>query len=104
VYFPGQKATFIAGVMADKNYTDMFNKILPLAKRIFTVTPDNPRALPAGELAAYFLSLNIQDVTNCGTIEQGLDTAMLDESDDGLICTFGSFYITGAVRRRFGLS
>jgi dihydrofolate synthase/folylpolyglutamate synthase len=104
VYFPGQKATFVTGVMADKNSADMFNKILPLAKRMFTVTPDNPRALPAGELAAYFLALNVQDVTNCDTIEQGIDTAMAGESDNGLICTFGSFYITGTVRSRFGLS
>jgi dihydrofolate synthase/folylpolyglutamate synthase len=104
VYFPGQKATFIAGVMADKNYTDMFNKILPFVKRIFTVTPDNARALPAEELAAYFLALNVPDVTSCGTVEQGLNMAMTAEPDDGLICTFGSLYMSGTIRRQFGLS
>jgi dihydrofolate synthase/folylpolyglutamate synthase len=104
IYFPGQKATFIIGVMADKDYDAMFRRILPLAKRIFAVTPDNPRALSAGELTAYFRTLNVEDVTSCGTVEQGLDMAMTGEPDNGLICTFGSLYIAGAIRRQFGLS
>jgi dihydrofolate synthase/folylpolyglutamate synthase len=103
-YFPGQNATFIIGVMADKDYDAMFRKILPLAKQIFTVTPDNPRALPAGKLAAYFHALNIPDVTSYGTVEQGLDIAMAGELNTGLICVFGSLYMTGTIRRRFGLS
>ncbi|MDR1764722.1 MAG: hypothetical protein LBR77_01210 [Lachnospiraceae bacterium] len=52
-HFPGRQAIFIFGVMADKDYGAMADAILPLAKRIFTVTPDSPRALPAQELAHF---------------------------------------------------
>jgi dihydrofolate synthase/folylpolyglutamate synthase len=100
---PVKKYPFITGVMADKDYDAIFRIILSLAKRIFTVTPDNPRALPAEELAAYFRALHVPDVTSCETVEQGLDLATAAEPDNGLICAFGSLYMAGAIRRRFGL-
>lgn len=40
------------GVMADKDISDMLYNIAPLASKIFTVAPDNPRSMPAGELAS----------------------------------------------------
>ncbi|MDR1510593.1 MAG: bifunctional folylpolyglutamate synthase/dihydrofolate synthase [Synergistaceae bacterium] len=53
-YFPDKQVSFVIGVMADKDFQSMFSKIIPFAKRVFTVTPDNDRALDAGMLAEYF--------------------------------------------------
>ncbi len=101
-YFPDQKITFIAGVMADKDYNTMFRKI-PYAKRIFTVTPDSPRALSAGALAAYFYAQGIQaqDVKACENVEQAVKEALKIETEKGVICAAGSFYMAGAIRKLF---
>jgi hypothetical protein len=61
----------------------------------------------SGELAGYFRTLhalNVPNVTSRGTVEQDLNMVMAGEPDTGLICVFGSLYMTGAIRGRFGLS
>jgi len=102
-YFPNKKVSFITGVMADKDFETMFAKIVPLAKRIFTVTPDNPRALSSEDLAAYFCARGVTDVIPCNSVEQGVSKALRLEEADGLICAFGSFYMAGSIRRMLGL-
>ena len=50
---PGQPVTILTGVLADKDFGQMYDALAPLAARFITVTPPNPRALDAGELAAF---------------------------------------------------
>lgn len=102
IYFPGQKVTFITGVMADKDFGAMFDKIIPVAKRIFTVTPDNPRALSAHTLADYFVGRGVSEVFPCESVEQGVQEALRLEEKGGLICAFGSFYMAGSIRSMLG--
>ena len=45
------KLIFIFGVLGDKNYPAIAEYMTPHAAHVITVTPDNPRALPAQELA-----------------------------------------------------
>ena len=49
--YPGEKFHFIMGVMADKDYENMIEELLPLAIDFVTVTPESSRALQAKELA-----------------------------------------------------
>ncbi|MBQ3063277.1 MAG: bifunctional folylpolyglutamate synthase/dihydrofolate synthase [Clostridia bacterium] len=51
-YFPVGKVLFLNAVMADKDYDGMIAALAPLADTVFTLTPDNPRALSAADLAA----------------------------------------------------
>lgn len=104
IYFPGKAVTLIAGVMADKDYDAMFAKLLPLIGRVFTVTPDNKRALLAHALAEYFSSKGIQEVKACRSVEQGVDEAMSSVEKEEVVCAVGSFYMAGAIRKMFGLS
>ena len=47
---------FVMGVFRDKDYSYIIRKLCPYAEQIVTIeTPDNPRALPAQELAEAFL-------------------------------------------------
>lgn len=101
-YFPGKKVTFITGVMADKDFEAMFGKIIPVAKRIFTVTPANPRALSAQALADYFLARGVVEVIPCKGVEQGVREALAREEKEGVICAFGSFYMAGTIRAMLG--
>lgn len=94
-YFPGQKVNLLMGVMADKDYSGMCRILLPLANKVFTVTPGNPRSLSAGELAKLF---------DCGqaftTVKEGLFTALKESKQEGipLVC-LGSLYLYPEVRK-----
>ena len=41
-YLPGRSITALTGVMADKQYDEMYRIIAPLIDRFVAVTPDNP--------------------------------------------------------------
>ncbi len=94
--FPARKYTFILGVMADKDVSEMIDILAPLAKRIITVTPNNPRALPARELAAMIAKHDIVALP-ANTIEEGVATALkLGEKD--VICALGTLYFSADIR------
>ena len=48
------KAVLVSGVMRDKAYEKMVSILAEVADCAFTLTPDNPRALPAADYAAVF--------------------------------------------------
>ncbi|MCL2575321.1 MAG: bifunctional folylpolyglutamate synthase/dihydrofolate synthase [Defluviitaleaceae bacterium] len=90
--YPDKKITFVYGVLADKDYQQMTQALLPIAKKFIAITPDSPRALPAKDLANY--------LTKCGanaafynSIEEGAKTAINEAGDDDIICALGSTYI-----------
>ena len=58
--YPGEKFHFIMGVMADKDYEDMIEELLPLAIDFVTVTPESNRALQADELARCIEAKGVQ--------------------------------------------
>lgn len=95
--FPGRRFVFLVGVMADKDYPTMLATVLPLAERFVAVRPDNPRALPAAELAA-FLRERGAEAETADSPEAGVERAIELAGPDGAVCSFGSLYMTGAVR------
>ena len=95
-YLPGQPVTVLTGVLADKDYGKMYDQLAPLAARFITVTPHNPRALDAGELAA-FLRRYGKPVTACGTIREGVARMLADTPPDGTAVCCGSLYLLGDV-------
>ncbi|MBQ8717304.1 MAG: bifunctional folylpolyglutamate synthase/dihydrofolate synthase, partial [Clostridia bacterium] len=58
-YFGTQKVLLLCGVMADKDYNGMVKTLAPIAKEVFTLTPNNPRALAAAEFAEAFKEAGI---------------------------------------------
>ncbi len=99
-YFPGQKIHFVTGVLEDKAYHEMMGKVIPLADEFFCVTPNNPRALPAEQLAAYIEGEGVHAVS-CSSIQEALDAAVRDAGGEGVVCVFGSLYFLGEVRAHF---
>ena len=61
-YFGSEKVVVLSGVLADKDYKFIANKIARVASCVFTLTPDNPRALKAVDYAAEFSALGISAV------------------------------------------
>lgn len=88
-YFTNRKITYIIGVLADKEHGKMLGTMLPLADRVYTVTPPNARALPASRLAEEAARFH-GNVTACESIAQAVEQADLHTPPDGVILAFGS--------------
>jgi len=101
-YFTGRPVTFIMGVLTDKDYTTMMELVLPGCKRLFAITTDSPRALPADALAKAAASY-CKNVHTSDTIESAISMCVETASEDEVICAFGSLYYIGAVREVFKL-
>lgn len=96
-YLAGRDITALTGVMADKDYTDMYAAMAPLVSRFVTVTPDNPRSMQAEDLAA-FLGQFGKPAQAAPSVEQGVLDAMALAGKDGVVLAFGSLYMTGTIR------
>jgi len=95
--FPNQKIRFLVGVMADKDVESILGIVVPLAETFYTVTPNNPRAMDAGTLAARIASLGAS-AQACGTVEAGVARALEQAGTEDVICALGSLYMSGDVR------
>ena len=95
-YLPGRGIVFLNGCMADKDYAMMFDYLIPFAKEFVTVTPANPRALPAADLARCLEDMG-QRATPCATVAEGVLTAIRRAGRDGVVCACGSLYMIGEI-------
>lgn len=96
-YLPDRPLTALTGVMADKDYLDMYRLVAPYITRFVTVTPENPRALPAEKLAEA-LSVFGKPVTACASVKEGVETAIAQTGADEAVIAFGSLYMVGDIR------
>lgn len=96
-YFPEQEVNILSGVMIDKDYDGMIEELKGVTYQVFTVTPDNPRALSAIEYAQQFSNHKIPArAFDC--VDDAVRAAMQDSLESGrpLIC-LGSLYLYSAV-------
>lgn len=96
-YLVGRNVIALTGVLADKDYADMYKPVMPLVKQFVCITPPNPRKLPAEQLAQYLRNVGAEAVA-CESIEAGVQTAMELAGKDGAVLCFGSLYSIGAIR------
>ena len=96
-YLTGKRVIALTGVLADKDYADMYRPVMPLVDRFVCITPPNPRKLEA-ELLAQYLRNAGAEASACETIAQGVDLAMQLAGEDGVVLCFGSLYSIGAIR------
>lgn len=95
LYFPGKKLYFVMGMFKDKDYDQVIGMTAPLAQHIITVeTPNNPRALPAEELAAAVAKVN-PSVEAAGSIAQAVEKALTLAGKEDAIIIFGSLSFLG---------
>jgi dihydrofolate synthase / folylpolyglutamate synthase len=99
-YFPNARITFIVGVLADKDYKNILENALPIAKRFITVTPNSPRALKAPLLANYLQTLH-NDVIAIDNIKMAITESLKNCDENDVICAYGSLYYIGEIRDFF---
>ena len=97
-YLEGREIIALTGVMADKNYLEMYKGLVPLVSRFVTVTPDNPRSLDAVSLADYLRQLG-KPAQAAGSVEEGVKEALALAGAEGTVLAFGSLYMTGPIRQ-----
>lgn len=96
--YRGKKIIFLTGVLADKDWQQMLRRALPLAKAFVVITPPSARALDENELAAWLTAQGIAAIPAADT-DDGVARALAMANADDAICSWGSLYFTGEVRR-----
>lgn len=92
-YFGDEKVNIISGVMADKDYGYMIGSMSKVARRVFTVRPDNSRALNAGDYAEEFRKHGVP-AASYQTVADAVAAAI---SDGHPTVCLGSLYMYGQV-------
>ena len=96
-YLAGKKVVALTGVLADKDYADMYKPVMPLVDRFVCITPPNPRKLEAEQLARYLRQAGAQAQAS-ESILDGVKKAMELAGKDGVVLCFGSLYSIGGIR------
>ena len=96
-YLEGKKVIALTGVLADKDYADMYKPVMPLVDRFVCITPPNPRKLEAEQLARYLQQAGAQAQAS-ESILDGVKKAMDLAGEDGVVLCFGSLYSIGGIR------
>lgn len=96
LYFTNKTITYIIGVLADKEHMAMMELLAPRAKTIITLTPHNPRALAAEQLADEIKTLGYAAVA-ASSYEEAVTLAYAVKTD--VILAFGSLSYLGELRK-----
>lgn len=99
-YFPGMKTIILFGVLADKDYMGMASALNRAADCFVTITPPGLRALDAETLAKNVESFG-KPVYACRSIKEGIEKALSMAQADSVVCSVGSLYSAGTVRKYF---
>ena len=95
--FTNRTITYIIGVLADKEHEKMLRILLPLAQKVYTVTPDNKRALSAEKLRVEACKYH-SHVEAVGDVRRAVTRAVGGAAEDEVIVAFGSLSYLAAVK------
>ena len=90
-YLEGRRVVVLTGVLADKDYAQMFRPVMGLVEQFVCITPPSPRKLDAKDLAAH-LQKEGCTATACDTVAEGVKKAVELAGSDGMVLCFGSLY------------
>ncbi len=96
-YLAGRRVIALTGVLADKDYGDMYKPMMDRVAEFVCVTPDNPRRMLAAELAEHLQRAGAV-ATPCETVVEGVRTAIEKAGADGVVLCFGSLYTIGDIK------
>ncbi len=96
-YLQGRRVIALTGVLADKDYGEMYRPVMPLIEKFICITPPNPRKLEATELAEHLRRVGAEAIP-CGTVAEGVKTAITQAGKDGVVLCFGSLYTIGDIK------
>lgn len=99
-YLSDRKVIAITGVLADKDYKEMYQPIFPYISEFVCITPPSPRRLEAAKLAAYIQKAG-KKATACTDIKEALEFALKLAGESGAVVCFGSLYSIAEIKMTF---
>lgn len=96
-HIPHSALYLVMGVMADKDWKGMLDRILPLCRAAFAFRPNNPRSLPPERLCEEIRRRGWEAHEAPGAAE-ALQMALERASEDDLILCCGSLFAVAEVR------
>ena len=96
-YLADRRVVALTGVLADKDYGEMFRPVMALVDSFVCITPDNPRKLEAKELADHLRQAGAKAVA-CDSVAEGVETARRLAGREGAVLCFGSLYSIGDIK------
>ena len=97
-YFEGRKVTLFYGMLNDKQVDESLALLTTIAKEIYTLTPNDARAVPAEEMTAFikehYPAIPSHALNHFGEIGEYIDFAKTDE----IYAFTGSLYMIGEAR------
>lgn len=87
----------VMGVLADKDYSEIAAQIVPMAQAVYTVTPNNPRALAAEKLAECVRAYC--DRVQACSMHEAAERATREAGADGTVLAMGSLSYLRDFRR-----
>lgn len=96
-YLTGKNVIALTGVLADKDYADMYKPVMPLVKQFVCVTPPNPRRMAAEQLAEFLRQVGAK-AEPAASVEDGVKRSLELAGEDGVVLCFGSLYTIGSIR------
>lgn len=94
----GRRVVVLLGVLADKDFSQIADIIIPCAEKFVCVTPESGRALPAEQLAAFLREKSATAIACGSDMKRAIHTAMEEAGENGAVVAFGSLYLAGHVR------
>ena len=95
--FGGERVIVLMGVLADKEWNAMLDKVLPLTREMHCITPNSPRALDSAALAEKCNEKGVP-ASAYATIDEGVAAAYAKaKSQDVPLVMLGSLYMYGDV-------
>jgi len=95
-YLADRRIVALTGVLADKDYGEMYKPVMPYIEQFVCITPPNDRKLEAAELARHLIQAGAKAVA-CDTIQGGVAKAKSLAGNDGVVLCFGSLYSIGDI-------
>ena len=89
----------VAGMMADKEVEESLKNLLSKTDVLLCVTPNNPRAMPAGELAQIGFKY-AKKVFSVEKVTEALKIALAGATGNSAVFVVGSLYLAGEVREQ----
>ena len=97
-----ERVNILTGVMCDKDYTTMAGMLSGIARKVFTVTANYGRALPAAEYAEAYRRCGVEAYPY-DALHDGIKAAYEDSKATGTpLVILGSFYLYADVKAALG--
>ena len=95
-----RRMVLVVGILKDKDYRGILDRLVPLADRVVVTRPNYSRALDTASLAAEISTFH-GDVASTESVAEAIDLARRETARDDLIIITGSLYTVGDARAAF---